>query len=452
MKIILSKEDSTHKKMSVAKFLSLGYLITIVIGTILLLLPVATKDGQTTSFIDAFFTATSATCVTGLIPFDTFTHWTIFGQVVILLLIQLGGIGFMTVVSLIFMIFRKNFSIYNRSVLMQSAGSYSISGIVKLMKRIIIGTFLFEFLGATVLSISFYPSMGSIGIYYGVFHSISAFCNAGFDIMGAVTGSLTGYYNNIVVNITLMFLIIIGGLGFIVWSDIIDNKFRFKKFHLHTKIVLVFNLILIVIPSLLFLLFESNGSLAFDGFNFGEKLLSSVFMAVTPRTAGFNTVNLNALTSSSKFLTMVLMMIGGNSGSTAGGLKVTTIVVIFASLWAEIRGRESTVMFNRTISNKVIKQALSLVVAYISLIVVASLVIGVLEPFILEDILFEVVSAIGTVGLSIGIAGSCGVITKLILIMLMFLGRLGALTLFEWFIKDKKQSSLKEADGKILVG
>lgn len=454
MEVILSKEEKTHKKISVAKFLTIGYLVAIMVGTILLMLPIATKSGESTRFIDAIFTATSATCVTGLIPFDTFTHWSVFGQVVILLLIQIGGLGFMTIVTLIFMMFKKNIGIYNRMVLMQSAGSYSISGIVKLMKRILFGTLIFEGIGAIILTCCFWGEMGATSIYYGIFHSVSAFCNAGFDIMGFANGSLTGLYNNWIVLATLMMLIIVGGLGFIVWSDVLDNKFNFKKFQLHTKIVLVFSGVLIIVPAILFFLFESfgAGSVVFDGFSFGDKLLSSLFLSVSPRTAGFNTISLEALTSPSKCLTMVLMFIGGNSGSTAGGLKLTTLIVIIASLISEIKGRENVVIFNRSIASKVVKQAISLLFAYISIVVLACLIIGCFETFAFDDILFETISAIGTVGLSVGISASGGLVTKIVLALLMFLGRLGALTLFEWFIKEKKQSSLKEAEGKILVG
>lgn len=439
-----------QKKLSVAQFLALGYLITIVIGTILLLMPFATKSGEGTSFVDAFFTATSATCVTGLVPFDTFLHWNLFGQIVILCLIQIGGLGFMTIITLIFMMFKKNIGLYNRTILMQSAGSYTISGVVKLIKRIILGTFIFEALGAIVLSFAFWGEFGLASIYYGIFHSVSAFCNAGFDLLG----SLSAYSNNALVLITLMALIIIGGLGFIVWSDILDCKFKFKKFQLHTKIVLIFNLVLIVVPAILFFVFETFNinSTVFDEMGIGEKILNSFFMSVSPRTAGFNTVNVSSITTSSKFLTMILMFIGGSSGSTAGGIKLTTFVVVIMNLFAQVKGQKSLVMFNRKISDKVVKQASSLVLAYLIVIILSTLIIGSYEPFGFENILFEVMSAIGTVGLSVGVSQSASVVTKLILILLMFIGRLGAFTLFETFVKEKKQSSLEEVEGKILVG
>lgn len=448
-------EKRIKKRMSVAHFLSLGYIITILIGTMLLMLPISSNAKEMTSFIDALFTATSATCVTGLVPFSTAAHWSLFGQIVIISLIQIGGLGFMTVITLIFMLFKKNIGLYNRTVLMQSAGSYNISGVTILIKRILIGTIIFEGLGTIILSLCFWKDYGTKAIYYGAFHSISAFCNAGFDIFQSAGGSLTGYYNNPAVLITIMVLIVMGGLGFIVWSDIIDNRFKFKNFQLHTKIVIVWNAILILAPALLFYIFEFT-MLGQDGkfgdFTVGEKILNSFFMAVTPRTAGFNAVDLNKMTSSGSLLTIVLMFIGGNSGSTAGGLKVTTFVVIIMNLLSSVQGKEDCVMFKRKISTNIIKQASSLFLAYLSLAVVATLVISSFEDFAIWDILFEVVSALGTVGLSIGISGNAMVITKVVLIILMFAGRIGALTLFDVLIKSHQDLVLKKPEGKIMVG
>lgn len=444
-----------RKKMSVAHVLSLGYILTILIGTLILMMPIASKTGMGTSFIDSLFTATSATCVTGLIPFQTFEHWTIFGQIIIIILIQIGGLGFMTIITLIFMFFKKNIGLYNRTILMQSAGSYNISGVTILMKRILIGTLIFESLGAIILTLCFWKDMGPKAIYYGIFHSISAFCNAGFDLFHSTNGSLTEYYHNPIVLITIMLLIIIGGLGFIVWSDIIDKRFKFKNYHLHTKIVLVWNAILIVIPAIFFFIFEFT-MLGQDGhycnYTIGDKILNSFFLSVSPRTAGFNSINLNELTSSGFLLTIVLMFIGGNSGSTAGGLKVTTFVVVIMNLLSSVQGKEDCVMFKRKISNIIIKQASSLFLAYLSLTVIATLLISSFENFAIQDIMFEVVSALGTVGLSIGISGSACLMTKVILILLMYAGRIGALTLFDALIKNQKDLVLKKPEGKIMVG
>lgn len=440
------------KKLSTIQFLSLGYIITILLGTLLLMLPFASK-GEPTNFIDSLFTATSATCVTGLVVFDTFTHWTIFGQVVILALIQIGGLGFMTIITLICMLFKKNIGLYERTILMQSAGSYNISGVIKLIRKIMIGTFIFEFIGAVILATRFIPVMGAQGIWYGVFHSISAFCNAGFDLMGQFKqfSSFTAYYNDWVVNITLMSLIVIGGLGFIVWSDIYDNKFHFKKYQMHTKIVLVFNSILIFGGALLFFIFEYNN--LFKDYSLSEKILCSLFCSVTPRTAGFNTIDYANISTPGGLLTMMFMFIGGNSGSTAGGVKVTTVVAILANLVANAKNKEEIVLFKRRISDKIVKQSSSLFIVYVMMVLLGTLVISVVQPqYNLQQILFESISAVGTVGLSMGITQQLEWISEVVLILLMYSGRLGAFTLFSVFFKNQKELVLKKPEGKILVG
>ena len=445
-----------NKKLSPIRLLSLGYLTSVLLGTLLLLLPFSAKDGQTTTFIDALFTATSATCVTGLIPYDTFTHWTRFGQVVIIVLIQIGGLGFMTIISLFLTLIKRSIGLYNRTVLMQSAGSYNISEVTVLLKRIVVGTLLFEGIGAIVLTLEFLGEK-TVGeaIFYGVFHSISAFCNAGFDVFGFAGGSLTGFSSNYVVLITLMVLIMVGGSGFIVWSDLIDTKFKWKKFQLHTKIVIVYNLVLTLVPALIFFLVEfttfgQKGN--FINLPFGEKILNSFFLAVSPRTAGFNSVDLNELTSSGKLLTMILMFIGGNPGSTAGGVKVTTIVVVLANLVASAKNKEHVVIFKRRISNSIIRQASSLFLAYAVMVIASTVIITSFETFSLEQVVFEVISAVGTVGLTLGVSAEAGVLTKLILAFLMYAGRLGALTLFGAIMQDKEKKTLIEPQGRLLVG
>ena len=444
-----------RRKLSAIHLLSLGYLVAILLGTILLLLPFASKEGVTISFLDALFTATSATCVTGLVTVDTFHSWSTFGQVVILILIQIGGLGFMTIITLIFMAFKRNIRLYNQTVLMQSAGTITISEVIPLMKKIIIGTLTFEGIGAILLTIFFYPDYGSHAAFMGVFHSISAFCNAGFDIIGSKTGSLTTYYNNYGVLLTLSGLIIIGGLGFIVWSDIWDKKFKFQKFNLHTKIVLVWNAIFILVPTLFFFIFEFTNigrSGTFYEFSVPQKILNSLFLSISPRTAGFNALNLNELTGSGKLLTILLMFIGGNSGSTAGGIKVTTTVIVFANVIAMAKGKEDATVMKQTIPNKIIKQSSALLLSYLSITLIATIIISAAQPFTLEETLFEVVSAIGTVGLTLGITSQASVLTKIILIILMYFGRLGAFTLFDLLFKDKTSEMLRKPEGKVLVG
>ena len=441
-----------RKNMPVVVLLSLGYFITILIGTILLLMPFASKTGST-PFIDALLTSTSATCVTGLASFDTFTHFTKFGQIVILCLIQIGGLGFMTIITLLFLIVKRNIGLYNRTVMMQSAGSYNISSIPKLIRRIVIGTILFEGLGAFILYSVLKKDYGNDAIFLGIFHSISAFCNAGFDIFG--TGSLTAFSSSPIVLLTIICLIVIGGSGFIVWSDIIDSRFKFSRYQLHTKIVLVVNIFLILVPAILFFIFEfTNVGLksSYADMPWEEKVINSLFLDVTPRTAGFYSIDMTRLSPSGKLLTDVLMLIGGNSGSTAGGVKVTTVVVAVATLAASARGKDDIVIFKRRVSNKIVKHSISLIIAYVSIILIATMIIGSYEQYDVSDILFEVISAIGTVGLSLGLTENAMVITKVIIIILMYIGRLGALTLFDLLLRDKKNPVVSNPEGKVLVG
>ena len=399
--------------LSIVGILFLGYFITILIGTILLLLPISKNITEKIEWYDAMFAATSATCVTGLIPFPT-TNWSTFGQIVLLVLIQIGGLGFMTIISLILMMFKKNIGIYHRTVLMQSAGSYSISGVTNLIKRIILLTLFCEIVGAIILSLRFSSDM-EIGkaIYFGIFHSVSAFCNAGFDLFGV---SLINYQSDWIVLSTIMLLIIFGGLGFFEFTN-----------------------------------FGNAGKFTYLPFN--EKILNALFLSVSPRTAGFNSLDLNNLTSSGKLLTMVLMFIGGSTGSTAGGVKVTTIVVVIANLVSLARGKDKIVLFKRRVNNNIVKQSSALVLAYLIITIISTLVICAIEPNVMfESVLFEVISGIGTVGLSLGLSSYACVATKLILTFLMYVGRLGAFSLFDLLLKKSENIYLEKPEGKVLVG
>ena len=452
----MKNEEKKEIKLQPIFILALGYIVIILLGTILLSLPFATNEGESTKIIDAFFTATSATCVTGLVPYDTFTHWTLFGQIVILVLIQIGGLGFMTFISLFIVIFRRNMGFYKQKLMMQTSATHTRSQIIPLIKRIAVASLLFELIGAGLLSLYFYPEFGNEGIYYSVFHSISAYCNAGFDIIGS-GNSLVTLNSNPVVLFTISGLIIMGGLGFLVYSDIIDSKFRFKKFQLHTKIVLTFTLILIFVPALIYFILDFTNVFqmgAFSEMSFPNKLLNSLFMSITTRTAGFNAINLTELSGSSKLLTIVLMFIGGNTGSTAGGLKVTTFIIVIANLIAQAKEKDEIVMFKATIPNRAVKQASALFLSYVTVVLVSTFLICMIEPFAFEDVLFEVTSAIGTVGLSIGISGSeiTTIATKIILAFLMFTGRIGAFTMFDLLFKDNKNNYLKKPEGRVLVG
>lgn len=418
-------------KLSVWQYLALGYLVMIVLGCVLLLLPFSSREGQATTFIGALFTSTSATCVTGLITYDTFTHWSVFGQIVILLLIQMGGLGFTTFVSVVILLMRRGLGVHERRIMMQSYGENAFHGVGKLIKRIVLGSFLVELTGALLLMIRFIPDYGALkGIYFSVFHAVSAFCNAGFDLMGtegAEFVSLTGYAADPLVTLVISALIVVGGLGFCVWGDVIDCKFNVKKFHLYTKIVLLVSAVLLALSTVLYLGFEWNASC--KGVPFGEKLLRSVFNSATARTAGFSTTDPALLSDSGYLLTLVLMFIGGSSGSTAGGIKVGTFAVIIMGMVAAFRGRKDINIGKRRLQPELVTQALAIFAAYLFMALTGTFIICAAETAGFMSVLFETVSAIGTVGVSLGITPSLGVLSQIVLILLMYAGRVGILTL-----------------------
>ena len=439
-------------KLSAWQFLTLGYLLIILTGALLLTLPISSKAGTWTSFLDALFTATSATCVTGLAVVDTFLHWSLFGQIVVLLLIQIGGLGFMTILTLIMVLMGRSVGLYQRQLIMQSAGSLSLSGSVSLILRILRGTLLIEGTGAVLLSIRFCQDFGFFtGIYYGIFHSVSAFCNAGFDLMGryGAFSSLVPYANDPLVSLTIVGLIFLGGLGFLVWTDLLKCRFHFRRFALHTKISLVASFFLLLVPTLLFYLFERENLLA--DLSLPQALMRSLFTAMTPRTAGFNTIDMAGMTNGSYLLTIFLMFIGGNSGSTAGGIKITTFVVMTGTALAGAR-RSSLVLGGRQLDDSLVREAASTLSAYLMLAGTGCLVLAAVEPFNLTQITLEVVSAIATVGLTTGITTSLSSLSHVVLIVLMFAGRLGVMTLAIAFGQRKNQPPLRRPTDKILIG
>ena len=418
-------------KLSVWQTLAIGYLIVILFGSALLCMPFSTADGEFTDYLGALFTSASATCVTGLTPYHTGTHFSLAGQIIILILIQLGGIGFMTFVTSILMLFRRGIGLGNRQLLMASSGSGKLAGLSTLVKRIVLGSAIFEILGAFVLSFRFVPDFGwGRGIFYSVFHSVSAFCNAGFDLMPAAGGgSLSAYALDPVVSVTVCLLIIVGGLGFCVWSDVIDSRFRFKKFQLNTKIVLTVTGILITAATALFMLFEWNMPY-FGERNFGQKLLLAFFDAVTPRTAGFYTTAPQSLSDSSYLLTVVLMFIGGSSGSTAGGLKVGTFSVIIMGMIGVFRGKRDLNIGKKRVEYSLVYQSLAIFAALLMIITASTIAICAIDVQVgSKDALYECVSAVCTVGLSMGITAGLSAVSKIILILLMYAGRVGILTL-----------------------
>lgn len=441
------------KKLSRVQIIAFGFLGVILIGSLLLMLPFSTRSGQTTSYVDALFTATSATCVTGLTPFDAYTHWTLFGQLVILFMIQLGGIGFMTVITMATLFMRHKIGLQNRMLVMESAGTITLSGIGQLVRRIIAGTAIIETTGAAILATQFVPEFGWLrGLYYSFFHAISAFCNAGFDLMGCIEpgSSMISFNGNAVVMVTLVFLILIGGIGFFVWDDILVCKAKFKNYKIHTKLVLVLTAILIVIPFVMFFIFEYDH--AFKGMDFFDRILNSLFQTVTPRTAGFSGIDMTTLSEPGGMLTIVLMFIGGNPGSTAGGVKTTTIAVILLSTVAYLQEDNNVTVFKKRIEDKMVRRACAIAFIYFMMIFAAALAISWIEPLNLREVLFEVVSAVATVGLSMNVTATLSAASKVIVIVLMYAGRIGALTFIMLLSKRNKTAILKRPTGKIMIG
>lgn len=438
---------------STTRMIAFGFALIIVIGTILLSLPIATKTGETDP-LTALFTATSATCVTGLVAADTYQNWTLFGQLVILCMLQVGGLGFMTIGVYISILLKRRIGLQERATLHESVNTLEIAGVVRLVKKIVQGAFIIEGTGALLLATRFIPRFGwANGIYFSVFHSISAFCNGGFDLMGIdeAYSSLVSYEGDILVNVVICLLILIGGIGFIVWDDVLKHKWHFKKYLLHSKIVLATTLGLTVGGTLLFLVFENNATLS--GLTPVEKLLGALFASVTPRTAGFNTVDTGAMSNAGTLLTMLLMFIGGSPGSTAGGAKTTTMVVLLFYAVAMIRNREDINLFGRRLSADVVRKANAVVVINFSLAFGAACAIMALHPAIpMPDVVFEVLSAINTVGMTTGITRELGVISKLIVAVLMYCGRLGSLSFALVLAKKPATNHVREPQEKIIVG
>lgn len=441
------------KRLSGMQLIAVGFFIIILIGALLLMLPVSSRSGEYTPFMTALFTATSASCVTGLVVVDTFSHWSLFGQLVILTMIQIGGLGFITIGVTVSMLLRKKIGLAQRGLIRESLNIIELSGMVRLTKRIVIGTLFFELTGALILALCFIPKMGLLqGIYYGIFHSISAFCNAGFDLMGRYEAfsSLTGWYDHPIVLITIMLLIIIGGIGFAVWNDLYEHRLHFRKYSLHTKIVLTADLFLLFAGALLFYLIEHDD--LFAGMTMTGKILSSFFCAVTPRTAGFNTVNVSGLTDASKLLTVILMFIGGAPGSTAGGIKVTTIVVLLVYLKANLTRTVGYNIFGRRLEDDALRKSAAVFCTNLFLATTAALILCILQNFNGLDTLLEVISAISTVGMTAGLTTQLNMISRMVVILLMYLGRVGSLSFAMSFTDKKKIAHVMQPAEKINIG
>lgn len=435
------------------QFIAYGFLGIIIVGAVLLKLPFSSKSGVSPDWLTCFFTATSASCVTGLVVADTWTQWSLFGQIVIITLIQIGGLGFVTVGVFVSIILRRKIGLKTRGLMQESANTLQIGGMVKLAKKIIIGTAIFEGTGAILLAIRFIPQYGFFrGVFYGVFHAVSAFCNAGFDLMGhqAQYNSFVNYYDDWIVNLVIMSLIVIGGIGFVVWDDLSRHRLNYRKYMLHTKLVLLTTFILVFGSAVLFYFFERNNLLV--GMNTSGKILTSLFSSVTARTAGFNTVDTAALSDGSKLLTIILMFVGGSPGSTAGGVKTTTLVVLILYVVSNIRRTYGVNAFGRRLEDDSIKRASSIFTINLMLSLTASLIIMMVQPLKMTDVLFETFSAIGTVGMTTGITRSLLPVSKVIIILLMYCGRIGSLSFALAFTQRKKIAHVQQPVERITVG
>lgn len=452
----LGRRKSRRPAMHAAMVIALGFLIIILTGAVLLTLPVSARSGEPTDFLDALFTATSATCVTGLVTVGTATHWSGFGQVVILLLIQIGGLGFMSLASIASFLTRRTITLRERMVMSAGLNLTENAGIVRLTRRVLLGTFAFEGAGAVLLATRFIPRVGLWqGIKMGVFHSVSAFCNAGFDLVGTPENpfaSLTGYADDLIVNLTIMALIVIGGLGFFVWGDIWDKR-RFRRLRLHTKLVLVTTTLLLCAGFVLTLLFEWSNPQTLGAMPTQDKLLAAAFQSVTLRTAGFNTIDQAALTGPSQAVACLLMMIGGSPGSTAGGIKTVTAAVLVLSAISALRGRTTVSAFGRTIVSRSIMNAVTMMIVGGTLSLTGACVISYMESAPFGACLFEAVSAFATVGLSMGLTPTLHTLSHLILILLMYLGRVGVLTLgVAVLMRHREPPKMQYPDADVMVG
>ncbi|MBZ9624951.1 TrkH family potassium uptake protein [Clostridium sp. FP2] len=437
------------------QILALGFAIVIFVGAILLSLPIASQSGKITPFIDCIFTSTSAVCVTGLVTLDTGTYWTYFGKTVIMLLIEIGGLGFMSITTLVFLILGKRITLKGRLIMQEAMNVNSLQGLVKMAKYILIFTFSVEAVGAVLFSTQFIPQFGlAKGIYYSIFHAVSAFCNAGFDLMGNFS-SVTAYANNSVIILTISALIVIGGLGFYVWAEVYSSK-GLKKLSLHSKVVIYTTLVLVVGGAILMYIFEMNNPYTMQGMSFKGKFLSSIFASVSPRTAGFNSIPLDKMTMAGKFLTIILMFIGGSPGSTAGGIKTTTAVLLFMTVVSVVRGRDDTEISKKRISKDIVYKAVVITILSLLLVITVTMILSITEqqdiPF--EYFLYEATSAFATVGLTLGLTTKLTFVGKIVISLTMYAGRVGLLTIILALAKTKnsKSGTIKYPEGKILIG
>ena len=440
-------------KLSHTQIIALGFLVLIGLGTALLSLPVATADGTRAPLLTALFTAVSASCVTGLVLQDTATYWSVFGKTVIIVLIQIGGLGVITISTLFFLLLRRRVGLRQREVLTESINSTAVGGIMKLIRLILLGTAIMELAGAALLAIRFIPRFGpGQGIAYALFHSVSAFCNAGFDLMGVIEpySSFSAFSGDWLVNLTLIALIVIGGLGFLVWDDLIQNGLKTRRYHFQTRLVLASTAVFLLGGALLIWLMERGYTAA--GLPAGEQLLTSLFGSATARTAGFNTVDTGAMSDGGKLVTILLMFVGGSPGSTAGGVKTTTVAVILVMAGSGVTHRAGPSVLGRRIPDGVLRKAVSVVVINLGFALLGTLVLCGGQGFALSDALFESFSAIGTVGMTTGITRNLNLVSTLTIAVLMFAGRVGSVSFAMALVERRARPAVMYPTEDLTIG
>ena len=447
--------EQKRRKLNATQIIAIVFALLIALGTALLMLPISSRSGVSCGFRPALFTATSATCVTGLSLFDTYTQWSGFGQTVIICLIQIGGLGFMSVATMVVFLLRRKVGLKQRLLMAQALSLNDMEGVVRLQKWVIFGSFSIEAVGALILTLRFLPEYGfAMALKWGVFHSISAFCNAGFDIFGCITpgASLIEFNSDPVVLLTLGSLVVIGGLGFLVWQEIATVR-RFKKMTVYTKLVLVTSLVLLLVGTAAFAALEWNNPETIGNMSVGDKLLNSFFQSITVRTAGFAAVDQAGLTEAGKGVSIALMLVGGSSGSTAGGVKTVTMMVLLLFIWSRARGKRSVCVYRRTIAPSHVMNAMMIVAIVIGLAVFGSIFICATSPVGFTNALYESISALATVGLTAGVTGSLSVAAQILIIVFMYFGRVGVLTISLGFLMGTEaEERFQYAQTDVLIG
>ena len=448
-------DPKRSKALSPTKIIAITFAAIILTGALLLTLPVASRNGISCGFRPALFTATSATCVTGLVLYDTWSQWSGFGQIVIISLIEIGGLGFMSAASLVFFLFRRKVGLKQRMVMAQALSLTDMEGVVRLQKLVLVGSLSIQGIGALILFLRFLPEYGPwTAVKWGVFHAISAFCNAGFDIFGCITpgASLIEFNSDPIVILTLGALVVVGGLGFLVWEELVTIR-KFKNFSVYTRLVLIMTASLLLLGMILYCLLEWNNPGTLGSMGVGDKLLNGLFQSITVRTAGFASIDQALLTDASKGVSMLLMLIGGSSGSTAGGVKTVTMVVLMLFLWTRARGRETVNVFKRTIPAKQVLDAMTIVAIVAGLAMFGAVFISATSPVSFVDAAFESVSALATVGITAGVTTALSIPAQLLIIVYMYFGRVGVLTISLGFLMgDRAEERFRYANTNLLIG